>query len=163
MAALQRSGAVAALVAFALLPLLALATLALDGGAAVLQQGLVAGLAAALDAIGWVVVPQLLLATAVVALAIERVAAWLGAWCGRPTPGWLDPALESALLLGMLGTLSGMVSGFASLSPDEIEPAALLHGLGTALRSSVVGFVIVLLGVWVRSAGQPDEASEARS
>ena len=40
---------------------------------------------------------------------------------GEVPAGWLDPAIESALLLGMLGTMSGMVSGFVGLSPDELE------------------------------------------
>ena len=65
-------------------------------------------------------------------------------------PAWLDPAVESALLLGMLGTISGMVTGFAGLSPEELEPGPLIHGLGTALRSSFVGFLIALVGVWIK-------------
>ena len=58
--------------------------------------------------------------------------------------------MESALLLGMLGTISGMVSGFAGLSPDELEPGPLVYSLGVALRSSFVGFLIALVGVWTK-------------
>ena len=61
--------------------------------------------------------------------------------------------MESALLLGLLGTVSGMVSGFVGLTPDEIEPGPLVHALGVALRSSLVGFLIALVGVWVKARG----------
>ena len=36
-------------------------------------------------------------------------------------------------------------------APEELEPGPLVHGLGTALRSSLVGFSIALVGVWVRA------------
>ena len=108
------------------------------------------GLGQCMDRVGWVLLPQGLLALAVVGLCLQR-AATRGAGLASPaTPVWLDAAIESALLLGMLGTLSGMVSGFAGLSPDEIEPGQLILSLGTALRSSLVGFTIALIGVWAR-------------
>ena len=66
-------------------------------------------------------------------------------------PGWLDPAVESALLLGLLGTISGMVQGFVGLTPEELEPGPLVHSLGAALRSSFVGFAIALVGVWAKA------------
>lgn len=147
---LQRAAAAGVVAVLAAVPVFALARGAgsLDG----LLATLGAGFSEAMNAVGWVIVPQLLLACAVGGLAMESILAWLGDWRARSEPPWLDAALESALLLGMLGTLVGMVRGFAGLTPAEIEPGPLLHGLGTALRSSVVGFGIVLVGVWVRSA-----------
>ena len=54
-----------------------------------------------------------------------------------------------------------MVSGFVGLSPEELEPGPLVHSLGTALRSSFVGFLIALVGVWKQPRrGQPVAASE---
>jgi hypothetical protein len=120
----------------------------LDPQAALLR--LASGLAAALDQVGWVLLPELVLAVGVVGLAIERVLRSAGGLAGAGSPAWLEPAIESALLLGMLGTLSGMVSGFAGLRADELAPAPLLHALGRALRSSLVGFSIALVGVWAR-------------
>ena len=123
------------------------------------------GLLRAVDDVGWVLLPQLLLAIAVLGLALERLASRAAGLGARRTPGWLDPAVESALLLGMLGTISGMVSGFVGLSPDELEPGPLVHSLGTALRSSFVGFGIALVGVWVKArpapAGAPAGAAAA--
>lgn len=114
-------------------------------------ERVIAGGIAAVDAVGWVLVPQLVLAVAVLGLALERIAARVAGLRALAPPGWIDPAVESALLLGMLGTLSGMVSGFAGLSPDALEPGPLIHSLGTALRSSFVGFGIALVGVWAKS------------
>ena len=114
-----------------------------------------AGTIAALDGVGWVVLPQIALAIGVLGLALERLAARAAGLSSLVAPSWLDPAVESALLLGMLGTLSGMVSGFAGLSPDALEPGPLVYSLGTALRSSFVGFGIALVGVWARDRPAP--------
>jgi biopolymer transport protein ExbB/TolQ len=76
-------------------------------------------------------------------------------------PGWLDPAVESALLLGLLGTIHGMVSGFIGVSPEQLQPGPLVHSLGAALRSSLVGFGIALVGVWT-NARRPTESADAQ-
>ena len=109
------------------------------------------GLVAAVAAVGWVFVPQFALAVAVLSLALQQLATRAAGMEPPPTPVWLDPAVESALLLGMLGTISGMVRGFVGIAPDELEPGPLVHGLGTALRSSFVGFAIALVGVWTKA------------
>jgi hypothetical protein len=145
---------VRASVAGLLLAGLLAAPLLLAGRAGIPAEALapaaLAGFADAVDAVGWVLVPQLALAVAVLGLALRRLtwrAAGFGAWT---TPTWIEPAVESALLLGMLGTLSGMVRGFVGLSPDAIEAGPLVHALGVALRSSFVGFGIALVGVWLK-------------
>jgi len=120
-------------------------------GATELLGAAAAGLVAAVDAVGWVLVPQLLLAVAVLSLALQQLAGRAAGAAPPATPAWLDPAVESALLLGMLGTISGMVQGFVGLSPDELQPGPLVHSLGTALRSSFVGFSIALVGVWTKA------------
>jgi hypothetical protein len=129
--------------------------------AAELLEAGASGLAAAVDAVGWVFVPQILLAIAIASLALQQLAGRLAGVPVAATPRWLDPAVESALLLGLLGTISGMVSGFVGLSPDELQPGPLVHSLGTALRSSFVGFLIALVGVWVKA--QPGERAPERS
>jgi hypothetical protein len=129
-------------------PLLALQ---LPGDPSELATAAGSALGAAVDAVGWVLVPQLVLAVAVLSLALEQLAARAAGLAAHAPPAWIDPAVESALLLGMLGTISGMVKGFAGISPDEIQPGPLVHGLGTALRSSFVGFGIALVGVWTRT------------
>jgi hypothetical protein len=110
-----------------------------------------AGLGAAVEAVGWVVVPQLALALAVSSVALEQLLRRLAGAPAAATPAWLEPAVESALLLGLLGTVSGMVSGFVGLSPEELEPGPLVQSLGRALRSSFVGFLIALVGVWTKA------------
>jgi hypothetical protein len=114
-------------------------------------QSAAAGLAAAVDAVGWVLLPQLVLAVAILSLALQQLAARAAGLERAPTPAWLDPAVESALLLGLLGTIAGMVRGFVGISPEELEPGPLVHALGSALRSSFVGFAIALVGVWTKA------------
>jgi hypothetical protein len=109
-----------------------------------------AGVRAAIDAVGFVVVPQALFGVAIAALCIERLATRAAALTAPPAPGWLDPAIESCLLLGMLGTISGMVQAFAGPQGASLDPGFLVHYLGTALRSSYVGFSIALFGVWLK-------------
>ncbi len=115
-------------------------------------EGMAAVLAAFLagvEGVGWVFVPQLILGVAVVGAALQRMVLRM-AGEAAPAPHWIDPAIESALLLGMLGTMHGMVNGFAGLEPGNLQPGPLVHALGTALRSSFVGFGIALVGVWTR-------------
>ncbi len=109
------------------------------------------GFAAAVDLVGWVFVPQFVLGAAVVSVALQRFAAHAAGAALAPPPAWLDPAVESALLLGLLGTISGMVQGFVGITPEKLEPGPLVHSLGAALRSSFVGFAIALVGVWVKA------------
>jgi len=139
---------------------IALAGLAAIPFAAVVASGLSAGelleagfsgLSAAVDAVGWVLVPQIALAIAILSAAVHQIANRLAGLRAGPAPHWLDPAVESALLLGLLGTIHGMVRGFAGLSPDELQPGPLVHSLGIALRSSFVGFLIALVGVWAKA------------
>jgi hypothetical protein len=133
------------------LPLLWLVGAGATAGFGVLCERVLAGFIAAVESVGWVFVPQFVLAAAIFSLALQRLAGVLaGAVLDEP-PVWLDPAVESALLLGLLGTISGMVRGFVGVSPEELEPGPLVHALGAALRSSFVGFGIALVGVWAKA------------
>ncbi len=145
----MRASAVGAVLALLLLTPLA-TCLALGFGPGEAVRAVAAGFVAAHHSVGWVLAPQLILAIGVLALLLERLAQRAAGVPERDTPRWLEPAVESALLLGMLGTISGMVRGFAGISPEDMEPGPLLHALGTALRSSFLGFGIALVGVWIR-------------
>jgi hypothetical protein len=127
-------------------------------GVAPLELGRAAasGLAAEVDSVGWVLVPQLVLAVGIGGVALQQVARRAAGLPRLAAPAWLGPAVESALLLGLLGTISGMVAGFVGVAPDALEPAPLVRGLGAALRSTFVGFAIALVGVWVKD--EPDLA-----
>ena len=118
------------------------------------------GLGHSLDLVGWVLLPQLLLAVVVGALFLQRVACRGAGTPLSPAPAWLDAAIESALLLGMLGTITGMVAGFVEMGPGELEAGSLIHSLGTALRSSSLGFGVALVGVWTRVGGAVPESSD---
>ena len=50
--------------------------------------------------------------------------------------------------------------GVLGTPDDELDPGPLVHALGTALRSSFIGFGIALVGVWVRAlpSVEPGEA-----
>ncbi|MBT37408.1 MAG: hypothetical protein CL938_02540 [Deltaproteobacteria bacterium] len=144
----------ASAVGVALAGLLGLPVLLLAGAAPgfeALALQVAGGFAAAVDAVGWVFIPQFALAAAILSLALQRLVTRAAGAVLEPPPAWLDPAVESALLLGLLGTISGMVRGFVGVSPEELEPGPLVYALGAALRSSFVGFAIALVGVWVRA------------
>ena len=147
------------LAALAAAPLLALASAGRVPGE--LGPALLAGLLGALDAVGWVLLPQLVLAAAIGSLALQQLVSRAAGGSAAPAPGWLDPAVESALLLGLLGTIQGMISGFIGVSPEELQPGPLVHSLGVALRSSGVGFAIALVGVWTK-ARRPTESADAQ-
>jgi hypothetical protein len=137
---------------------LAVLPLALARLAGLELQAAATGLRSGVDTVGWVFVPQLGLAVALLGLALARLGLLAAGRRLPPPPAWTSPAVESALLLGMLGTVSGMVSGFAGLSPETLEPGPLVHSLGQALRSTGVGFGIALVGVWIST---PVEAHPA--
>jgi hypothetical protein len=114
-----------------------------------------AGLWSAVDMVGWVVIGQIVIAVGVVGLALQRSAARVAGCPRGDTPGWLEPAVESALIFGLLGTITGMMRGFIGIAPDELQPGPLVHGLGTALRSSAVGFAIAGVGLWLKRDPAP--------
>jgi len=107
-----------------------------------------------------VLVPQLVLAVGILGLALQQGVRRGAGLTRLAPPPWLSPAVESALLLGLLGTISGMVAGFVGVSPAELEPAPLIRGLGAALRSTFVGFAIALVGVWLQDETPAPLASE---
>ncbi len=125
---------------------IALSGFGVSSFAAACQRGLVWGL----ESVGWVLIPQIGLGLAIASLALERVSRRVAGLATERLPRWIDPAVESALLLGLLGTISGMVRGFVGVTPDEIQPGPLVNSLGAALRSSGVGFGIALVGVWLK-------------
>ena len=108
------------------------------------------GLSAEVESVGFVLVPQLVLAVGILGLALQQGVRRVAGLPRLAAPRWMSPAVESVLLLGLLGTVSGMVSGFAGIAPDELEAAPLVRGLGAALRSTFVGFSIALVGVWLK-------------
>jgi hypothetical protein len=140
------------LVALAGAPLVAL--FAAGAGPGELARAAAEGVRVAVDAVGFVVLPQALFGLAIAGLLVERVAARAAALPAPPAPSWLEPAIESCLLLGMLGTISGMVQAFAGSEAAPLDPGYLVHYLGTALRSSYVGFAIALFGVWLKQRGE---------
>jgi hypothetical protein len=152
-----RAGAVAASLA-ALAGAPPALALAAGLGPGALGRASAAGAAGAVDAVGFVVVPQALLGVAIAAHVLEGLGARAAALPPPPAPAWLDPAIESALLLGMLGTISGMVQAFAGSGSAPLEPGLMVHALGTALRSSYVGFAVALVGVWAKPRAAPTRA-----
>jgi hypothetical protein len=153
---MRRSAVALALAALAGAPLAAVLGAGADPGA--LGRDAVAGVRVAVDAVGFVVVPQALFGLAIAGLVVERLAARAAALPAPAPAGWLDPAIESCLLLGMLGTISGMVQAFAGSEATSLDPGLLVHYLGTALRSSYVGFGIALVGVWAKERHEPVRA-----
>lgn len=60
----------------------------------------------------------------------------------------LDTAVTAAPLLGLLGTIFGIVDTFLALSRSGMsDPAAVSAGIGTALYATAMGIAIALTGI----------------
>jgi biopolymer transport protein ExbB len=60
----------------------------------------------------------------------------------------LDTIVTAAPLLGLLGTILGIMDTFNALSAGGIsDPAAVSRGIGTALRATALGIAAALLGL----------------
>jgi hypothetical protein len=108
------------------------------------------GLAAEVDSVGFVLLPQLALAVGIVGQALQQGVRRAAGLPRLASPSWITPAVESVLLLGLLGTVAGMVQGFLGVPTTALEPGVLVNGLGQALRSTFVGFSIALVGIWFK-------------
>ena len=60
----------------------------------------------------------------------------------------LDTAVTAAPLLGLLGTIFGIIETFSSLAQSGIsDPASVSAGIGTALFATALGIAIALYGL----------------
>jgi len=60
----------------------------------------------------------------------------------------LDTVVTAAPLLGLLGTILGIMDTFNALSAGGIsDPAAVSRGIGTALRATAIGIAAALAGL----------------
>lgn len=60
----------------------------------------------------------------------------------------LDTAVTAAPLLGLLGTIFGIVDTFLALSQSGMsDPSAVSAGIGTALYATALGISIALVGI----------------
>jgi biopolymer transport protein ExbB len=120
-------------------------------------------------ACGPVALPLLLLSVAVLAVALERVAFWWRWWqhgaasafqdstcidglCRRMASG--EPVLQAAVvlapLLGLLGTVSGLMAVLRALGSQLLlPPQAPLAGYADVLLSTLVGLQITVLATIV--------------
>ncbi len=58
----------------------------------------------------------------------------------------LESVVQAAPMLGLLGTVIGMIDAFAALSQAEgaVDPALLAEGIWTALTTTAVGLIIAI-------------------
>lgn len=67
----------------------------------------------------------------------------------------LEAVVQAAPMLGLLGTVIGMIDAFSNLSQAEgaVDPALLAGGIWTALTTTAVGLVIALvfyfIAIWL--------------
>ena len=63
----------------------------------------------------------------------------------EPPPAWLDPAVELALLLGLLGTVTGMINTFKLITVFGTgDPKRLSSGISEALVTTEYGLIIAV-------------------
>ena len=67
---------------------------------------------------------------------------------------WIGTIVKSAPMLGLLGTVSGMIAAFAKIGGGSSKPADLAGDISTALYTTALGLAVAipmtLLGSWVR-------------
>lgn len=62
--------------------------------------------------------------------------------------GWLDTAVTAAPMLGILGTVLGIIDSFDALGTDTVtDPFAVSGGIGQALITTAAGLVIALVAL----------------
>lgn len=65
----------------------------------------------------------------------------------------LEMVVQAAPMLGLLGTVIGMIDAFAvlSLSEGQVDPTSLAGGIWTALTTTAVGLAIALVAYFLAS------------
>lgn len=65
----------------------------------------------------------------------------------------LEAVVQAAPMLGLLGTVIGMIDAFGALSKAEgaVDPALLAEGIWTALTTTAVGLIIAIVFYFVAS------------
>lgn len=78
-------------------------------------------------------------------------AASLAAAALRERLGLLDTIVTLAPLLGLLGTVSGMISSFSVMNIRSGQPQAITGGVGEALVATAVGLCVAVMALVVHS------------
>ncbi len=79
--------------------------------------------------------------------AIVEGAASHGASLLRNYLNYLDVIVTMSPLLGLLGTVTGMISSFSVLSISEGQPFAITAGVGEALIATATGLLVAILAL----------------
>ncbi len=64
---------------------------------------------------------------------------------------WLDVVISAAPLLGLLGTVAGLVTVFATADGGIPEPESISRGVGLALSTTILGLSIAIPAVVANS------------
>ena len=78
--------------------------------------------------------------------SFEGVTAWEAAQL-RKQLGHLDTIVTLAPLLGLLGTVFGMIGSFSVLDVDNSSPMAITGGIGEALIATATGLSVAVLAL----------------
>lgn len=78
-------------------------------------------------------------------------AAALAAASLRERLGFLDTIVTLAPLLGLLGTVSGMISSFSVMNIRSGQPQAITGGVGEALVATAAGLCVAVMALVVHS------------
>jgi biopolymer transport protein ExbB len=58
--------------------------------------------------------------------------------------GWVNTVIKTAPMIGLFGTVFGMMGAFATLSTEGAEPQALAGDINVALRTTACGLAIAI-------------------
>lgn len=65
--------------------------------------------------------------------------------------GYLDVIVGLSPMLGLLGTITGMIASFNALNDRLSNPLAVTAGIGEALITTVFGLIISIIGMCIHS------------
>lgn len=74
-----------------------------------------------------------------------------GAAMLRSYLNYLDVIVTMSPLLGLLGTVTGMISSFSILSVSEGQPFAITAGVGEALVATATGLLVAILALIIHT------------
>ena len=69
----------------------------------------------------------------------------------RARLSYLETIVTLAPLLGLLGTVTGMISSFSVLSVSDGQPFAITGGVGEALIATATGLVVAIVALVIHS------------
>ena len=95
--------------------------------------------------------PLLMCSFAAIAIGVERYLFYKKAISGEKFASSFCRMMNDFNLVGLLGTITGMISSFNALNERTQNPMAVTAGIGEALITTVFGLCIAIMGMCIHA------------